>query len=167
MTLKQFFDFISINPSLILFYSVAVPLSALLTGIFSKGEGHLTPWKYFYAFLIYFVCIPGIFAITLDVYLFLFERQSIWDANLYTQFLPVLVMLITLMIIKRYVQLDAIPGFGRLTGLILMISAVLIAMWFLDKTHIFVFSYLPFYQVVILLVILFAVIRLAWRKWAD
>ena len=107
------------------------------------------------------------FAITLDVYLFLFERQSIWDANLYTQFLPVLVMLITLMIIKRYVQLEAIPGFGRLTGLILMISAVLVAMWFLDKTHIFVFSYLPFYQVVILLVVLFVVIRLAWQKWAG
>ncbi|HNR08996.1 MAG TPA: hypothetical protein PKM27_16875 [Saprospiraceae bacterium] len=167
MTLKQFFDFISEHPSLILFYSVAVPLSAILTGLFSRGEGHLAPWKYLYAFLVYFVCIPGIFAVTLDVYLFLFERQSIWESNLYTQFLPVLVMLITLMIIKRFVRLESIPGFGRLTGLILMISAVLVAMWFLDKTHIFVFSYMPFYQVVLLLVVLFVVLRLAWRKWAG
>lgn len=47
MTLKQFFDFLSSNPSLILFYAIAVPLSALLTGFFSKGEGHLSPLEVF------------------------------------------------------------------------------------------------------------------------
>ncbi|MDZ4708179.1 MAG: hypothetical protein SH818_07210 [Saprospiraceae bacterium] len=167
MTLKQFFDFISQNPALLLFYSVAAPLSALLTGIFSKGEGHLSPWKYLYSFLIFFVCIPGLFAVTLNVYLFLFERQSVWDANLYTQALPILVMLLTLTIIKKSVNLDFIPGFGKLTGLIVMISAILIIMWFLDKTHIYVFSYMPFFQVVLLLVVLLIVIRLAWRKWTG
>lgn len=167
MTLKEFFDFISQHPSLILFYSIAVPVAALLTGVLSKGEGHLSPWKYLYSFLIFFVCIPGIFSITLNVYLFLFERQSIWDANLYTQFLPLVVMVLTLMIIKKYVDLDHIPGFGKLTGLILMISAILIGMWFLDKTHIYVFSFMPFYQVVLLLIGLLFVIRFAWRKWTN
>jgi len=167
MTLKQFFDFASQNPSLILFYSIAVPLSALLTGVFSRGEGHISPWKYLYSFLIFFVCIPGIFAITLNVYLFLFERQSVWDANLYTQALPILVMILTLTIIQKAVNLDFIPGFGKLTGLIIMISAILIIMWFLDKTHIYVFSYMPFFQVVLLLVILLVIIRLAWNKWTK
>jgi hypothetical protein len=142
MTLKQFFDFISLNPSILLFYSVAIILSSFLTGLFSKGEGHLSPWKYLYSFLIFFVCIPGIFAVTLNIYLFLFERQSIWDANLYTQALPILVMFITLTIIKKSVNLDHIPGFGKLTGLIVMISALLIIMWILD-------------------------IRLAWKKWTT
>lgn len=167
MTLKQFFDFISLHPAVLLFYAVAVPLSALLTGLFSRGEGHLSPWKYLYSFLIFFVCVPGIFAVTLNIYLFLFERQSIWDANLYTQVLPVLVMLLTLTIIKKAVNLDTIPGFGKLTGLILMISSILVIMWFLDKTHIYVFSYMPFFQVVLLIVFLLVVIRLAWNKWTS
>lgn len=167
MTLKQFFDFISQNPSLLLFYAVAAPLSAFLTGVFSRGEGHLSPWKYLYSFLIFFVCVPGIFAVTLNVYLFLFERQSIWDSNLYTQFLPILVMLLTLTIIKNAVNLDNIPGFGRLTGLIILITGILIIMWFLDKTRIYVFSYMPFFQVVLILVVLLVVIRLAWTKWTS
>ncbi len=167
MTLKQFFDFISLHPSILLFYSVAIILSSFLTGLFSKGEGHLSPWKYLYSFLIFFVCIPGIFAVTLNVYLFLFERQSIWDANLYTQALPILVMFITLTIIKKSVNLDHVPGFGKLTGLIVMISALMIIMWILDKTHIYVFSYMPLFQVVLLLVVLLVAIRLAWRKWTT
>ena len=164
MTLKQFFDFLSSNPSLILFYAIAVPLSALLTGFFSKGEGHLSPWKYLYSFFIYFVCVPGIFAFMFNIYLFLFERQSVWDLNIYTQILPVIVMVVTLLIIKKFVSLDDIPGFGKITGLIIMITAILMIMWFLDKTRIYVFSYMPFSQVILIIVGLLIAIRFAWRR---
>ena len=161
MTLKQFFDFLSSNPSFILFYAIAVPLSALLTGFFSKGEGHLSPWKYLYSFLIYFVCVPGIFAFMFNIYLFLFERQSVWDLNIYTQILPVIVMVVTLLIIKKFVSLDDI------SGLIIMITAILMIMWFLDKTRIYVFSYMPFSQVILIIVGLLIAIRFAWRRLAT
>jgi hypothetical protein len=58
MTLKELFTCISQNPDFILFYFLIIPLTALLTGILGKGEGHLSPWKYLYAFLIYLVSIP-------------------------------------------------------------------------------------------------------------
>lgn len=167
MTLNDFFEYLSANPNLILFFSVATPLSAFLIGIFSQGEGHLSPWKYLYSFLIYLVCVPGIFVLMLNIYLFLFERQSIWSVNLYTQVLPLIVMGITLALIKRSVSLDVIPGFGKLTGLLVMITAILMIMWFMDKTHIYVFSYMPFSQVVIIMVGLLIVVRLAWKKIAG
>jgi hypothetical protein len=167
MTLKDFFDYISANPNLILFFTIATPLSAFLIGIFSPSEGHLSPWKYLYSFLIYFVCVPGIFVLMLNIYLFLFERQSIWSVNLYTQVLPLIVMGITLAIIKRSVSLDDIPGFGKLTGLLVMITAILMIMWFMDKTQIYVFTYMPFSQVVMIMIGLLIVVRFAWKKIAG
>lgn len=167
MTLQDFFTYLSANRQILLFYAVAIPLSALLTGLFSRGEGHLSPWKYLYSFMIYLVCVPGIFALMLNVYLFLFERQSVWSMNLYTQALPILVMIVTLSIITKFVSLDDIPGFGKMGGLVMMITAVLLIMWFLDKTRIYVFSYMPFSQVVLIIIGLLIVIRFAWRKMAG
>jgi len=85
MTLQDFFDMLSQNPAIILFYFAAIPLTAFLAGVFGKGEGHLTPWKELYCFLSYATAIPAIFAITLNVYLFLFEKQPIMQTNIYTQ----------------------------------------------------------------------------------
>lgn len=102
-----------------------------------------------------------------NIYLFLFERQSVWDLNIYTQILPVIVMVVTLLIIKKFVSLDDIPGFGKITGLIIMITAILMIMWFLDKTRIYVFSYMPFSQVILIIVGLLIAIRFAWRRLAT
>lgn len=167
MTLKDFFEYLAANPNLVLFFSIAVPLSAFVIGLLSKGEGHLSPWKYLYSFIIYLVCVPGIFALMFNVYLFLFERQSIWNLNLYTQMLPMIVMAITLAIIRRSVSLDDIPGFEKVGGLLVMITAILMMMWFVDKTRIFVFTYMPFSQVVLIMVALLVIVRFAWKRIAG
>ena len=167
MTLKDVFDYLTANPNLVLFLTVAIPVSALLIGLFSKGEGHLSPWRYLYSFLIYSVCVPGIFILMFNVYLFLFERQSIWDLNLYTQILPIVLMIITLAIIRNSVSLDDIPGFEKLGGLLVMITAILMIMWFIDKTRIVVFTYMPFSQVLLIMVGLLVVVRYAWKRIAG
>lgn len=68
MTLQELFNLIAEHPAYIIFYFVVIPFAAFIAGLLSKGEGHLAPWKILYAILIYAVCIPGIFAVTLDVY---------------------------------------------------------------------------------------------------
>jgi len=109
-------------------------------------------------------CIPGILAVALNVYLFLFEKQSIFDADIFTQILPILFMMLTIIIIRRNVNLDEVPGFGKLSGLIMMISAVLIIMFFLDRTRIYIFSYLPLSNAIIAFIVLLLVIRFGWRR---
>ena len=74
MTLGEFFELCSNNPSFVIFYFAAVPLTAFLALLLSRGKGGESPWKYLYAILIYLVCVPGIFALTLNAYLFLFEN---------------------------------------------------------------------------------------------
>jgi len=159
MTLGDLFNLLSENPSVILFYFISVPLTAFLAYVFGKGDGNISPWKYLYSVLVFLVCIPGIFAITLSIYLFFFERISIMETNVFTQILPVLSMIATLVLIKKNVCFEDIPGFGKITGLIMVIAALLILMWVFDKTHIIAITFMPFYYVIIIFVVLLVAIR--------
>lgn len=164
MTLQQFFNLVSENPAIILFYYVALPLTAFLVGLFAGRDGYKSPWKYVYSALLYLAAIPGVFVIMLNVYLFLFERQSILDANIYTQFLPVIGMFVVIMLISRKVELRYIPGFGRLSGLIVLISIVLLLMWILDRTRVFAFTSFPFHFVLLGMVLFFILFRVAVKS---
>ena len=166
MTLQDFFKLLGENPSYIVGYFGLIPFTALLAGLLGSGEGHISPWKYLYAALIYLVCIPGIFAVTLNIYLFLFEKnqRSILESDILSQILPILSMILTLFIISRNVSFSNIPGFDKLSGLMTMIAGTFAFMWFLDRTHIYVFSYIPFWQAILIFLGLFLVIRVAWSR---
>ena len=164
MTLGDFFEWTSLHPTLVLEYFIGIPVIVLLIALFSKGEGHLSPWKYLYSVLVYLVCLPGIFAITLSIYFFLFERRSIMEMNLGTQVLPVLSMITTILLIRKQVNLDMVPGFDKISGLILIIATLMCLMWFIDKTHIYSITYMPFFVVILILVAGFLVIRMGLKK---
>lgn len=165
MTLQEFFNLLSGHPEILGFYFIAVPLTAFLAGVFGKGEGHLTPWKELYCTLVYLATIPGIFAITLNIYFFLFERRPILNSNIYTEVIPIIMMVLTLWLIRRNVPFELIPGFDRLGGLIMIIFAVLTVMWFLDRLHIIAITFMPFYYVVVLLVAAFIGIRWGLKRF--
>ena len=164
MTLGEFFEVLSDNPSVVCFLFVAVPLTAFLASIFGKEEGNKSPWKELYTTLVYLTCIPGIFAITLNAYLFMFERQSVMDTNIFTQIVPILSMVVTLWLIRKNVCFEDIPGFDKLGGLIMVITALIIFMWFVEKTSIYAITFIPFSYFIILFIILLIVIRFGWKK---
>jgi hypothetical protein len=164
MTLRDFFNYLGENPLLILAYFLFVPFTALLAGWLSRGEGHLSPWKYLYALLIYMVCIPGIFAVAFSVYLFLFESSSIMNANMLVQVLPILSMVLTLAIIRRAVDFDLIPGFDRISSLMLLIAAVFGLMYLLNRTHIVAFVNIPVHYLVLIVIGLLLIFRLTFKR---
>ncbi len=164
MTLQDLFNLIGSNPAYILFYFGIIPFAALLAGLLGRGEGHIAPWNILYAILIYAVCVPGIFAVTLSIYFFLFERRSIMDTDVYNQVLPIISMVGTLLIIRRNVDFKHIPGFDKLSGLITMIAATLGIMWFVDRTRIYAITYLRFEVVLLIFVLLLLLIRFGWSK---
>lgn len=167
MTLGEAFEYVSTNPDYILFYFAIVPFAALLAGWMERDEGHLPPWNYLYSSLIYLVAIPAILAIGFGVYKWLFERRSIMDTNLLLQVLPVVSMLATFFIVKRNVDVKSLPGFERLGGLVMMITAAMSIMWFIDRVKIIVFSYLPIQYLLLIFLVLLFVIRLGWRRMAS
>lgn len=141
-----------------------VPLAAWITGRFAQGEGHLSPWKYVYSTLIYLSCVPGVFALFLSAWIFLFERRSILDTDVFTQVLPLFSMIATLLIIRRNVDLDLVPGFDKVSGLFVMIAAVLALLWVIDRTRIWVVTFLPFWQALLILIALLLLARWGWKR---
>lgn len=164
MTLHQFFDYISAHPLLAVAFLLFPPLMALCVAHFGRGRGYESPWREVYAVLIYLVCVPGLLAVALLAYLFLFERQSVWDLNIVTQVLPILSMVATLVVIRQNVDLDYVPGFGRLSGLMAMIFGLICLMYLADRTRLILFSYLPFVWVLVGFVLLVVLMGWGMRK---
>jgi hypothetical protein len=164
MTLNELFQFLGTHPAYTITYLIAIPAVAGILGILIDDKGGRDPWRYIYMFLLYLIAIPGIFALTLLIYSFLFERTSVYDIDLITHVLPILSMAATIWLIRRSVNLDLIPGFGKLTGLIMMITTVLVLLWILDKTRLILFSYLPFPYVFLILIALLVIFRLGLKK---
>lgn len=157
MTLRAFFDYLGENPFVLLAYFLFIPLTALIAGALGRGEGHLSPWRWLYAALVYAVCIPGIFAVTLGVYFFLFERGSIMDVNVLLQVLPIVSMILTLALIRNNVDFGSVPGFDKISSLMTMIAAIIVLMYLLDRTHLIAFVNVPVqYLVLIVLGLLLA-----------
>ncbi len=167
MTLENFFKLIGENPNYVLLYFSLIPLTALIAGVLGNGEGNISPWRELYSALIFMVCIPGIFSFMLGVYSFLFERHSIYQTDVLSQILPVCSMVITLLLIKRNVSFDEIPGFNKLSGLISLVAATFAFMWFIDRTHIIAFTYISFWQVLAIFAVLFFVIRFGWKQFLS
>ena len=94
----------------------------------------------------------------------IFRLRINLDTNLLTQVLPIISMITTLTIIKAQVNLDLIPGFDKLSGLIIILGALICLMWIIDKTHIYAITIIPFYVVVLILLAGFFVIRMGMRR---
>jgi hypothetical protein len=165
MTLRELFDYLSANPLSVAAYFMLLLITAILAGFMGKGEGHLSPWKYLYSAIVYLVCVPGIFATALAVYLFLFEQGgSIFNVNLLTQVLPVAAMIVTLNVVRRNVEFGYIPGFGRLTDLIMTIVTMFVLMYFLNRLHLVAWVYVPVQWLILIVVGLLLVVRFGLKR---
>ncbi len=168
MTLQDFFNLVQSKPLLIPLYFGIIFLVTLLANYFSKQDVKFhEPWKYVYAVIIYMVCIPGIFAVTLSIYFFLFEKRSIMQTDLLIQVLPIIAMIGTILLIKRAVNLNLVPGFDRISGLMTIIAIVLSLLWIIDRTHILLISFIPFYYLIIFIVASILLMRYAFRKLSS
>ena len=143
MTLGELFDYLAAHPVLILGVLLLPVLTALFAGIVGRGRGYTEPWRTVYAVCIYASCVPGIFALSLLVYLFLFERQSVFALDLVTQLAPIIAMTATVLLVRRNVDLDYVPGFDRLSGLLAAIAGVFFLMYVVERFRWITFTYLP------------------------
>jgi hypothetical protein len=105
----------------------------------TKGDGGRSPWRYFYALLVYLACIPGIFASVLTGYALFFHNENLLDVNILVYLLPIATMTATLYLIRNNVEFDRIPGFDRLSGLMIMIAVSFAMALALQKTRIWIF----------------------------
>ncbi len=165
MTLGDFIRAINDDPMPAVAYFLAMPLLATIAGWISGTEAHRAPWKYFFALLVFAVCIPGIFSVSLSVYLFLFQGGgNIFNLNLITQVLPLLSMILTLSIIRQRVAFAYIPGFHKLSSLMLALGAIFFLMYLLDRTRIVAFVHMPVQYLLLVVGAALLVIHYSFRQ---
>lgn len=144
---------------LILAFGVAPVLAWLVGRLHAKDQGKAAPWKYFYAVLVYLVCVPGMFAGVITAYTLFFSGENLLDANLLVYFLPIASMVATLVLMRKKVSFDDVPGFDRLSGLMAMVGTSFVIALAIQKTRIFVFFGGSIEKLFLLAAALFALLK--------
>jgi hypothetical protein len=111
-------------------------LALLLRFVHARGDGGRAPWKFVYSVLVYVACVPGTGAAVLTAYTLFFSGENLLDLNLLVYLLPIAGMAAALLVISRNVPFDAIPGFDRLSGLMVMLAMAFILALAVAKTRI-------------------------------
>ena len=165
MTLLDVFNAISGQPVLLLVFLIALPIGAFFI---NKRSGTTTDgiwaWRYMYTSLIYVACILGVFTVILNIYLLVFEGQSLLVVNLPLQVLPILTSVTTLMVIQSKIPFQYIPGFGRLSDFVTIIAILISGLWFVDRASIYPVSYVPFLYIILGFGVLLFVVRHVWNR---
>ena len=140
MTTRELIQWAGQHSVALLLAFIAPPVLAWLAGqTHGKEQGKLAPWKYLYSVLVYLVCVPGMFAGVITAYTLFFSGENLLDANLLVYFLPIVSMVATLGLIRKNVSFDDVPGFDRLSGLMVMVGCSFGIALAIQKTRIFVF----------------------------
>lgn len=166
MTLEQLFSQLTADPTPFLLYFCLIPFAALLINLISGEDAHKAPLIYVYSGLIFAVSIPGIFAIVI-LFSDLFKGISWRQLDIYSQILPAFSMVATYFIITRKIRLAEVPGFKRLSGLLLIIAATFVIILLVEKTHIYVMFLGSFWHLLIVFAVLFFVIKMAWERFIQ
>jgi hypothetical protein len=140
MTIRDLIHLSDQHPFVLTGAFVAAPLLAWALGaVHARGQGGATPWKYFYAVLVYLACIPGLFSAVITAYTLFFSHENLLDASFVVYLLPILSMVVTLIFIRKNVSFDEVPGFDRLSGLMVMVGCSFAVALAIQKTNIWLF----------------------------
>lgn len=139
MSLRDLMEWMGQSPLPLAAFLGAPPVAAGLIGYFhGRGQGGATPWKYFYALLVYLVSLPGMCAAVLTGYALFFRNESLLDVNALVYLLPIASMVVTLLLIRRSVDFGQVPGFDRLSGLMVMMAVSFAMALAIQRTRIWV-----------------------------
>lgn len=165
MTIQEWINRIGqIDPWILLAVFLAPPILAwIMSRLHRDGAAGVSPWRFFYAGLVYLVCIPGLLAAVLVAYGVFFLRQNLLQVNLFVYFLPLASMIATLVIVGRQADWDELPGVDRLYALMVILVVTFGVTLAIQKTRIFVFFGGTIRS--LLLIALACFLLLKWANW--
>ena len=133
MTVNQFLAYLAEHQWLVAAVLLGIPLFCALLNQTQQRATARTPIHYLYSAAVFTTAIPGLFAAIVVFYSMFFIRTNLLDANLVLYFLPLVSMAATLLIVKRRVGFDILPGFDRLAGLMILLGVVCLVLFFLYR----------------------------------
>jgi hypothetical protein len=84
---------------------------------------------------VYWACLPGVFVAVVVGYMLFFTSENLLDQSVLLYILPPVSMVATLVLIRKNVSFDDVPGFDRLSGLIAVIAVTFALVLAIHKTR--------------------------------
>nr|WP_299215001.1 hypothetical protein [uncultured Allomuricauda sp.] len=163
MTIQELIDWFSGNEYGVLGYFLCILLLTLLITVIAN-QSNFRKLRYVMSGLVFAVTIPGILAVLLILYSILFLGASLLNVSIIAYFLPVITMILTLIILSRKVSMKDIPGFDKLSALMIIIGITFIIIFILQKSFFGVFFVGGFVQLLIAFLIVLLILKLSWSK---
>jgi hypothetical protein len=110
------------------------------------------------------VCIPGILAAIVVFYSLFFVRINLLEVDIVIYFLPIIMMILTLFVIAKQVNLNRLPGFNRLSGLMTLLTLTGFILLLLYKLRFMVGFFASIQSLLIFGVVLYFLFKFALRK---
>jgi len=153
---------------LVLVYFAAPPLLTWAIGRLhaTRRAGAQRPYGPLYGVLIYLVSVPGTLAAVLTAYGLFFLRADLRNVPIVLYFLPIASMVGTWALMRRQVDLDDVPGFDRLSGLLVLIAVCFAVAFFLNRLFFGVLFLGSLWGLLIVAALAFVLFRVAVRRIA-
>jgi hypothetical protein len=159
MTLRELLQWFGQYPWILAAVFLIPPALVLIAGlVHGRGNGGQSPWRYLYSVLIYMASVPGMGAAVVTTYAVVFAHESLLDMNLMVSLVPIVSMVLTLVLARRNVDFDQVPGFDRLFGLMVVLAITFILILGIAKTRIWLFFGASIFTLALLVAILIAVL---------
>lgn len=144
---------------------LCVPIAAWCLSFFRRGKAAETsPYNYLYAVLIYVTCIPGLLAATVVAYSLFFTNENLLGTDLLVTLVPILSMGVTLGIIRNTVNTRSLPGFQRLSSLIVVMFLSFLGALMIKKSSMLLVFHGSVPALVLFAAIVFVLLNTAFRS---
>ncbi len=163
MTIQNLIDWFSNHEYAILGYYVSLLLLAILLTLIVK-ESNFKQLRYVMSVVVFGVTVPGILALLLTLYSLLIIRTSLLNVSVISYFVPIITMVAVLIILSRKVSMSKIPGFDKLSSLMLIIGICFGIIFVLQRTYFGVLFLGSFTHIIAVFVVLFIILRIAWAR---
>jgi len=165
MTIQDLIDQLGHYSVFIALYFVIPPMLVWSLGFVAYDrEGRIMFFDYAYSVLIYLVSIPGVISAVLIGYSLFLVRQNLLDVNFLIYFVPVISMGLSFFFIGRRVSFDRLPGFGRLSGLMMMIGLSFLVVLALFKLRLIIGFFASMESLVVIGIAVFIMFKYASTK---
>ncbi|MCD5380453.1 hypothetical protein LR004_00865 [Candidatus Gracilibacteria bacterium] len=164
MTLQQILDAFTQYQTQSLYFFLGIPLLAVIAIFFKKKYSKNLGVKVFNSLLIYLVSVPGILSLILSIYSIFILKGNILELNILPYFVPLISMGVTYTIIQKNIGLKEVPGFGKISSLLLLIFLSFIVVFILQRMFIGIIFVGSIGYIIGLFVIIFVAMKLVFDK---
>jgi len=145
-------------------YFMALPFICVIFTFRYRDSVQPGPRAYLFSGLIYLASLPGVSALMLVSYTLFILRGNLLEVNILLYVLPIVSMFGVYGAIARVANFNNLPGFDRLSGLLIIIALVCLSVFFLYRLH-FIIGFFGSIEILIgAALVLFVTFKLAAAK---